>query len=186
VHPIALELALRTPARVAYVTRPCYLEASDASCTIDQWTTGRYSEDVVQSLASSVREVARRMNAQEVQLVGYSGGGSLAVLVAERLENVVGVVTVAANLDTDAWATLHDYPPLTRSLNPARSERAHAWPELHLMGATDEVVPPGATTSRYFERYRRAMQWMLDDADHRCCWVDRWSALWPEIEVRLK
>jgi pimeloyl-ACP methyl ester carboxylesterase len=184
-HPIALELALRTPARVAYITRPCYHESREASCTLDEWTTGRYSNEAVQSLANSVREVARRMNAREVRLVGYSGGGTLAVLVAERLDDVAGVVTIAANLDTEAWTKKHDYPALTRSLNPTTSESVHSWPELHVMGARDEVVPP-STVSRYFERHSSARRWTIDDADHACCWVDRWTELWPQIDAMLR
>ena len=50
---------------------------------------------------------------REVTFVGYSGGGVLAVLIAERLDNVAGVITVGANLDTDAWTEHHGYLPLT-------------------------------------------------------------------------
>lgn len=183
-HPVAMDLALRTPGSVAYITRPCYQELGDAACSREQWTSARYSNDVVESLASSVREAATRMNAKQVQLVGYSGGGTLAVLVAERLNNVAGVVTIAANLDTEAWATKHGYRPLSQSLNPALSERAHPWRELHLLGGRDEIVPP-ASVAKYFETRPQARRWQLDEADHVCCWVERWRELWPQIAEKM-
>jgi dienelactone hydrolase len=179
-HPIALELALHTPARVAYIVRPCHADGRDAKCDLEQWRTARYSSDVVDSLVASVREASRMANAREVELVGYSGGGTLAVLVAERLDNVARVITIAANLDTDAWASLHGYPALSRSLNPAVSERPHVWPELHLFGTEDEVVPR-VTTSKYFERRADAQQRAIEGVDHTCCWVQRWPDLWQQV-----
>jgi pimeloyl-ACP methyl ester carboxylesterase len=177
---IALELALHTPARVAYVVRPCHAAERDPKCDLEQWRTARYSIDVVDSLVAGVREAARIANAREVELVGYSGGGTLAVLIAERLQNVSRVITVAANLDTDAWASLHGYPALSRSLNPALSERPHAWREVHLFGTEDQVVPR-VTTSKYFERHPDARRLEIEGADHTCCWVRRWPELWQQV-----
>ena len=184
-NPIALELALRTPARVAYIVRPCHTPKRDPKCDLEQWRTGRYSSDIVAALVESVREAASRSGAMQIELVGYSGGGTLAVLVAERLDNVVAVVTVAANLDTDTWARDHDYPALSRSLNPASSERSHPWPELHLRGDGDQVVPR-KTVRTYFEHRPGAREWSIEGVDHTCCWVERWPELWPQIEADMR
>ena len=43
------------------------------------------------------------------------------MLLAERLEMTQAVVTIAANLDTDAWTELHGFSALEGSLNPAAS-----------------------------------------------------------------
>ena len=179
-HPIALELLTRSPAPAAYVTRPCYQGLGSDKCTPEHWTGGRYSIEIVASMAASVREAQRRSSANEVTLIGYSGGGVLAVLIAERLEHVVGVVTLAANLDTDAWTKHHGYLPLSQSLNPALSDRSHGWPELHLRGTADAVVP-SQTTSAYFERYPEAKQRVIDGYDHVCCWVRDWESLLREV-----
>ena len=175
-RPLALEMMMRSPAPAAYVTRPCYHGLRSDSCTVEHWTGARYSSEIVESMAATVREAQRQTGAEKLAFVGYSGGGTLAVLIAERLENVTSVVTIAANLDTQAWSEHHEYLPMSRSLNPALSERPHLWPELHLRGASDSVVP-AATTERYFERYPEARQRTIEGFDHVCCWVREWPGI---------
>lgn len=175
-EPVALEMLLRSPAPAAYVTRPCYNGLHSDKCSFELWTGARYSTEVVESMAATVREAQRRVGAERVALIGYSGGGSLAVLIAERLENVASVVTVAANLDTDAWTDHHRYLRLSQSLNPALSDKPHPWPELHLRGANDSVVPL-STTERYFARYPQARQRTIEGFDHVCCWVRDWPTI---------
>ena len=175
-RPVALEMMMRSPGPAAYVTRPCYNGVRSDKCNVEHWTGARYSPEIVESMVVTVRETQRRIGVERVALVGYSGGGSLAVLIAERLENVASVITVAANLDTDAWTAHHRYLRLSQSLNPALSEQLHPWPELHLRGANDVVVPP-ATTERYFARYPQAQQRTIEGFDHVCCWVREWPAI---------
>lgn len=175
-QPVALEMLMRSPAPAAYITRPCYHGLRSDKCNVELWTGARYSPEVVESMAATVREAQRRAGAERVALVGYSGGGTLAVLIAERLENVASVTTVAANLDTDAWTDHHRYLRLSQSMNPALSNEPHPWPELHLRGANDPVVPL-ATTERYFKRYPQARQRTIEGFDHVCCWVRDWSTI---------
>jgi dienelactone hydrolase len=174
--PIALKLLAQTPPPAAYVSRPCYQDMTGPRCTAERWTIERYSDEIVSSMTEVVRTAEVRASARKLVLVGYSGGGVLAVLIAERLDNVAAVVTVGANLDTDAWTQHHGYLPLTGSLNPALSTAAHRWPETHLYGARDAVVPP-STTAAYFKRFPQARQQIIEGYDHVCCWVDNWARL---------
>ena len=119
------KLLAQTPSPAAYVTRPCYHDMTGARCTPERWTMERYSDEIVSSMTEVVRTAALQAKARSVVLVGYSGGGVLAVLIAERLDNVAAVITVGANLDTDAWTRHHGYLPLTGSLNPASSTAEH-------------------------------------------------------------
>lgn len=175
-RPLALELLAQTPGPVAYITRPCYHELRDHKCTNNRWTGGRYSEEIVAAVTAAVDNAARRAKAQEIVLIGYSGGGVLAVLIAERLTRVRAVITVAANLDIDAWTRQHGYLPLSESLNPSMSVRDHAWLEMHYQGGRDVEVPP-ATTHAYFERYPSARREVIADYDHVCCWTEVWPRL---------
>lgn len=180
-HPLALQLAMQTPGAIAYVSRPCYQRVLSERCTPALWTSARYSEDVVTAMAQAVLHAQRQSNARALVLVGYSGGGTLAVLIAERLPEVAAVITIGANLDLEAWADHHRYLPLEDSLDPASSEREHPWRELHLLGGNDTVVP-STTTDRYFARYPQAERWMLAEHGHVCCWLREWPELWRRIE----
>jgi pimeloyl-ACP methyl ester carboxylesterase len=179
-NPLALKLLAQTPPPAAYVSRPCYQEMTAPRCTPERWTMERYSDEIVSSMTEAVRAAAARANARKVVLVGYSGGGVLAVLIAERLDDVAAVVTVGANLDTDAWTKHHGYLPLTGSLNPAASTAAHRWPEIHLYGAQDPVVPT-STADAYFARFPHAQRKVMPDYDHLCCWETAWPTLWRQF-----
>lgn len=174
--PLALQLMLRSSGAALYVTRPCYHELADERCSWRTWTLERYSPAVVDSMVQAIATKLSDADAKRARLIGYSGGGALAVLIAERLPQVESVVTIAANLDTDAWTQHHGYLPLEGSLNPARSTLAHPWRELHLHGRDDTVVPL-ATTRAYFQRYPQARQVALDEHGHVCCWVRDWNNL---------
>jgi pimeloyl-ACP methyl ester carboxylesterase len=178
--PIALKLLLRTPGMSAYVSRPCYQGERTARCSPELWTQHRYSPAIIETMRAAIAQTAAAAQAREIVLVGYSGGGVLAVLIGERLEGIKAVVTIAANLDIDAWTTHHGYLPLEQSVNPARSERLHAWTEIHLVGARDDVVPI-ATSTAYFDRFPDAQRWEFAQHGHRCCWLEDWDALWPKI-----
>jgi pimeloyl-ACP methyl ester carboxylesterase len=182
--PIALKLLAVTPPPAAYVTRPCYNDMSGPRCTPERWTMERYSDEIVSSMTEAVRSAAQQAEARSVVLVGYSGGGVLAVLIAERLDNIAYVITVGANLDTDAWAQHHGYLPLTGSLNPAASTAVHPWPEAHFYGARDTVVP-AATTAAYFKRFPRAQRTIIAEYDHVCCWEQAWSAMFRDWDASL-
>jgi hypothetical protein len=183
--PLALQLMIRSSAPATYIGRPCYHELHDAGCSAQSWTFARYSSATVESMAKAIEVQAREVQARDVRLIGYSGGGVLAVLIAERLENVSSVITIAANLDVDAWAAHHGYLPLSESLNPARSSIAHAWKEIHLQGAQDTTVPIAATRA-YFEHYPAARPLTFAEYDHVCCWLKNWSTVQERIRTELE
>jgi pimeloyl-ACP methyl ester carboxylesterase len=173
--PLALLLAAQTGGRVLYVGRPCYFGlAGDPGCRAQWWTDGRYSEAVVASMVAAVRTA---IPSGRITLVGYSGGGTLAMLMAPRLADVRAVITVAADLDVAAWAERHGYTPLTESLDPAKES---ALPEtirvVHLMGSRDAAVPP-ETVRSYLAQHATEAMVRFDGFDHVCCWRERW----PEI-----
>jgi Lipase (class 3) len=144
----------RHPAPSIYVGRPCYLALADSSRTCDAywWTFGRYSDDVVASLAQAVVIQMRARYPSDhpsypspdkkLTLIGHSGGGALAVLMAPHLAQTHAVVTLAGNLDTDAWSGYHHYLPLTGSLNPAaQPPLSTAIAQWHFAAAKDDTIP---------------------------------------------
>jgi pimeloyl-ACP methyl ester carboxylesterase len=179
-RPLVLRLMARDAAPAVYVGRPCYHGlAGSPGCGPDKWNEARYSPVIVDSLTAVVTALLDEGGYTRVVLVGYSGGGTLAMLVAPRISRTVAVVTVAANLDTDGWAAHHRLPPLRGSLNPSRqSPLPPTIVQRHYTGSDDRVVPQHvvAVPGLPVDAVRR-----VNGFDHVCCWVERWPSILDEV-----
>lgn len=181
--PVALQLALRHPSSsVAYLARPCqYVQGENARhCSPPYWTQARFAPEVIKATDQALNTLMQEVGAHQLVLVGYSGGGAVAALVAAQRTDVLRLVTVAGNLDHRAWTHWHRVTPLTQSLNPADAwDRLLSVPQVHLSGARDTIVPP-ALALGYVQRYpagRAPLLRVLPDQDHACCW----ATVWPEL-----
>jgi len=174
--PLVLDLLALDPAAAVYLGRPCYHGlAGEPRCAPPLWTSARYSEEVVASMAVASRRVLTARNAERIVWLGYSGGGALAMLLAARVPETTGVITVAANLDVQAWTARQRSSPLTGSLDPARQPSLPAGVyQRHYAGGRDETVPVEVT--------RTAGLIVVPEYDHRCCW----TALWPSVLADLE
>lgn len=176
-RPLALELMARDTGPRLLLGRPCYFgHAHDPGCDVRAWTHGRYAPEIVASMAAALRSYILSGGYGEVVLIGYSGGGTLAWLIAPSVPQVRAVVTIAANLDVARWASLHGYTPLDGSLDPARLPRLDpAIRQLHYAGGRDANVPSAIIESFAARQGVRAIE--VPEFDHVCCWVERWPAL---------
>jgi len=176
-QPLMFELAKQDPAPVLLLGRPCYFEVADKQCSPQWWTSARYSAAVVASMDAVAARWATRY--QSVMLIGYSGGGSLATLMAAHLPQARALITVAANLDTDAWVGRHRYNAdiVGASLNPMRQPplppRIAQW---HYAGTDDENIA-WSWIEQFSARQLGAHFEKIEGFDHRCCWSRRWPAL---------
>jgi pimeloyl-ACP methyl ester carboxylesterase len=187
--PLAFKLALADPApSVLYLARPCQY-ASDAerrNCAAPYWTSARYAEPVIADLDAALSQAKDLCRAGKLELVGYSGGGAAAALVAARRQDVGRLITVAANLDLGAWTRLHDVSPLHDSLDPLLvAETLRELPQIHFAGEDDAVVP-ASVIQPFVDRVgnpKRARLVLVPDQSHHCCW----SVIWPRLlqEARL-
>lgn len=176
--PLVLRLMIRDPVSSLYLGRPCYHGfVEDPACRPWLWTHGRYGPEVLESMLAALANLLPEGRRPRITLIGYSGGGVLSLLIAGRLEGVERVVTIAANLDLDAWVDHHGYTRLGGSFNPATQpplDRRIA--QLHLVGGRDRRVPP-ATLALFQVRNPSARIKVIPDFDHHCCW----SRSWPGI-----
>lgn len=180
--PLVLELMSQDKGPRLLLGRPCYFEAvADAGCSPLLWTHERYAPAVIASMSAAVRGFVVAHGFRRVVLIGYSGGGTVAWLMAAQLPATVAVVTLAANLDTGAWTRLHGYTPLQGSRNPALEPPLPTFvTQVHFGGGRDRNVPPSILES-FAARHPAARIVIVDDFDHRCCWVERWGRLQAEI-----
>ncbi len=131
-----------TNPNVVYLARPCqYMKAG--ACSVEDWTTGRFSPRIVESMNRAVTSLRKKAQTDDVILIGYSGGAQIAGLVAVRNPAVKEVITIAGVLDTDDWTAYHNDPPLTGSLNLKDDKAAFdKIPQKHYVGGRDKTVPP--------------------------------------------
>ncbi len=172
--PLVLALMARDPGSTLYLGRPCYHGLADTpGCSDRLWTSERYSEAVVASMAAAARRIAEAEDVRRVTWFGYSGGGTLAMLLAPRVPETRAVVTVAANLDVAAWTRRHGVPPLDGSLDPAREPPLPARiVQRHWVGGADPEVPPDTV-----RRVAGTALVVVPRFDHVCCWQE----IWPEV-----
>ncbi|WP_145980714.1 alpha/beta hydrolase [Magnetospirillum sp. ME-1] len=184
-NPIGLGLAVADPSTaVAYLARPCQYVKSPA-CSVDAWTGGRFSDRAIEATNRAIDDLKRRHGTERILMVGYSGGGVMAALIAAGRPDVAGLITVAAPLDLAAWVRHHDVDPLANSRDPARccSEALSRTRQRHVVGLRDDVVPRSVVAS-----YGRTLSAdapfavVAVDSDHECCYVDHW----PGLVTRLR
>ena len=145
IDPISLRLAtISSKPNILYIARPCqYVELnSQKNCGVKIWTTSRFTEDVINAVNQAIDFGLKRAQASIVHLVGYSGGGAVAVLVAARRQNVGSIRTLAGYLDHKTLNRVKKVTPLYGSLDPM--EKAYLLshiPQHHISGSNDKIIP---------------------------------------------
>ncbi|MDY0936616.1 alpha/beta hydrolase [Pseudomonas viridiflava] len=174
-------LAIDDPTPNAYLARPCQFVTSPG-CKTALWTDRRFSQEVVTSLSQALDLLKQRYGNQSFELVGYSGGAALALLLAAQRDDVTQVQTLAGNLSPRLWAHTQHLTPLAGSLDPLDYPRRLAGiPQRHFSGTLDEVVPT-ALAQAYRERLRSGVcsrVVLVEGVSHEAGW-DRVWRLWRD------
>jgi hypothetical protein len=184
---VALSLAAEDlSANVAYLGRPCQFAAAleDAACAPDPgvryWTSARFSPEVIEAMSNAITHLARKAHAKHIHLVGYSGGGAVAVLVAALRNDVVSVRTVAGLIDVGTQVALLRISPLWESSDPAEyAYRLRHIPQIHFVGQDDKVVPPRVAAA-YLEKSEHSRCVNVEiilEQDHHKGWDKKWETL---------
>ncbi len=177
-NPLVLQMMAKDALPAVLLGRPCYYGLNKAfPCTESLWTSHRYTTEVVASMAAALQQWMSTKKIGHLMLIGFSGGGTLATLLAPHLENTSTVVTIAANLDVVAWSQFHHYLPPAGSLNPMQDAHIPAnVRQFHLAGLRDENVPAKIIES-FSQTQKNARYLPMPDYGHACCWLD----MWPEF-----
>ncbi len=182
-NPLALHLASRDDGQnVIYLARPCQytkLKTGNA-CDVKYWTAARFAPEIIDAMNAALDDIKAHYSLSGFNLVGYSGGGAVAVLLAGRRDDVLTLRTVAGNIDTETFSTMHGISQLAGSLNPLESaaRTAHI-PQQHFIGANDKVVTAGlyANFARAAGDRRCIRATLVPGADHETGWVNQWPEL---------
>ncbi len=178
-NSVVLPLMQMDTAPTLYLGRPCYNgHAQDSGCNPLLWTDQRYSEQVVHSMAAALQMFCQQHAYQQLVLIGHSGGGALAMLLAARLPQTLAVVTLAGNYNIDVWTDLHGYQRLRGSLNPAMQPNSGIR-EWHILAVHDTNIPPSLFQAALSQRQNATVE--IIDADHS----HGWQQFWPLLLTRL-
>ena len=166
---------------VVYLARPCQYLRGDGDqkrCNVLHWTLHRFAPEVVAAYQTALSTLMRQFGASSVELYGYSGGGTVAALLAGATEGEVRLTTFAAVLDLDTWVSVRRLTPLSGSLNPAETPSLADIPQTHYIGQDDDRVPLEIAQS-YVRRIGGLAENSLfyaPDVDHDCCWDKFWES----------
>jgi pimeloyl-ACP methyl ester carboxylesterase len=172
---------------VAYLARPCqyFLPSNSRCCNKAYWTNARYAPEVIESTNAAIDFLEAQTEAAGLVLVGYSGGGALAVLATSQRKDVIGIITIASNLDLADWTKRNELSPLKGSRDPADVASAVAIiPQIHFVGGKDEVVSPDVvqTFLKRMPPNAPARMIVMPDYTHTCCWAETWGHLFMKAE----
>lgn len=185
INPVALKLALKhSKGNAAYLARPCqYTGITAKACNSQVWTIGRFSEAVIHSMDIALSKIKEKYHAERITLVGYSGGGAVAALIAARRDDIEKLITIASPLDHEGWTSEKRISPLKQSLNPADFwYKLQHIRQIHFVGSNDKIVGEQILNSyanRFPLNFRPEIR-LIKGFGHSCCWEEQWPYILKE------
>jgi pimeloyl-ACP methyl ester carboxylesterase len=146
---LGLRLAALDPSpNVLYIAHPCQLTNNDEACDPAVLAQGRYASLVMVDINRAIDHFALPFLHPSLNLVGASGGASLAILLAARRHDVASLRTVAGNIDPLGAARAHAADSNDDLIDPLPiAPRIALLPQQHLVGTQDTATPPFLTNN---------------------------------------
>lgn len=181
-NPIGLMLAAADKqANVFYLARPCQFIGPPlpTRCQANIWTQDRFSPAVMDAMNAALSQLVQRYPGVKLDLVGYSGGGNIAALLAARRNDVRSLRTVAGNLDVAYVNALHHVTPMPTAMSAIDVAPAlRALPQIHYSGEVDTTVPPAVA-----RRFQQAVggRCVQTEVVSGMAHGSDWAAAWPRL-----
>ena len=198
--PLTLKLAaIDKHPNVIYIARPCqFTELNlDRNCSSKYWSTARYSKQVVDSINEVIDNFKNfvfkeNKDGNGIHLIGYSGGATIAGIIASHRHDIKSLRTIAGNLDHDAVSDFHKTTKLDQSLNLINfTENISHIPQIHYIGEHDQIIPVYVVKNfvakiNNFKHTNCATYMILSKLDHYHGWEKAWSELVEKIPNGIK
>jgi len=183
VDPLTLRLAVQDKSpNVIYLARPCqYVGQGLAACHSNKyWTSHRFSPEVINAYHEVFSTLKRSYGSKTFHIVGYSGGGAIATLVAAQRKDIASLRTLAGNLNHDIVNQHHGVNLMPQSLNPVDvASQLVGLPQHHYIGAIDTLIP-----QQVIQSYKQAL------GDTACLKIEEvkrashymgWQSFWQKV-----
>ena len=181
-NPTGLALAAAdVNENVLYLARPCQFIGPPlpGNCNVSYWTHERFSPVVIDAMDNVLSQVVTRYPGVKLELVGYSGGGNIAALLAAHRTDVRSLRTVAGNLDVAYVNALHHVTAMPDAVSAIdKASALRTLPQIHFSGDADQTVPP--TVARRFQRAVGGHCTRVDVVSGMGHGSD-WVAIWPQL-----
>jgi pimeloyl-ACP methyl ester carboxylesterase len=169
---------LDTSYNVVFISRPCQFGIDDPFCHIKPGESERYAEIFYRSVDRALDYVVSVVPHPHLNLIGYSGGGAMAAVLAARRHDVDSLRTIAGNLDPNGNGQTHAAEPRNDFIDPLElAPRLALLPQEHFVGGKDEFVTPKmaenfvqAMGPTYCARIIR-----IPGATHKTGWEEVWT-----------
>ncbi len=185
INPIALEMAILDKSQnVIYLGRPCqYVNTeTEVACNPEYWTNKRASSEVINAINTAINNIKEQLNIKNIRLVGYSGGGTIATILAATREDIIDLRTIAGNLDIEMFSKVHNISPLTGSINPINyAKQLVDIPQLHFISTNDTIITKDITDSfiEHLKKYDENLSCIklieLETPSHSTGWDSIWQ-----------
>jgi predicted esterase len=178
IQPVSLQLAaLDQSDNILYLARPCQFVTNN-HCSSEYWSEKRFAKEVIDSTQQAITIVKRHFKLPSIELIGFSGGAAVSVLVATQREDVDRITTLAGNLDHERVNRIHKVTPMQGSLNPIDvADQLKQIPQLHLVGKQDKVIPESiAYAFLEASQQHNMIEIKHVDATHTQGWAEIWQS----------
>jgi pimeloyl-ACP methyl ester carboxylesterase len=168
---------------IVYLGRPCHYASEydfESRCHKRYWTTHRYAEDVIAAYDTIFDQLKSKYNIIGFNIIGFSGGGNIAGLLAARREDIRAITTIAGNVDNDFFTQYHRVSGMPSSLNMADyAQTLSVTPQIHYIAEDDRFVPP-----EIYQSYRAKLPHTnctkaitVQGTTHLEGWDEQWTEL---------
>ncbi len=164
-------------AAILYLARPCqYLPKEEiVNCDQKYWTSHRLAPEVIHSLNSAISMAKEITKTKQVSIIGFSGGGGAAALVAAMRDDVKFLGSVAGLLDHTNWVKKLKFTPLYGSLDAITYiDKIKHIPQKHIASNKDKVIKPIANKN-FCEQLPPLSCESINNLNHNGDWYKVWD-----------